>query len=288
MQSSPAPRCHHIRTNGVRCGSLALSGHRYCYFHQRSRPLIVNFNAADYQPSLMSLPLFEDAHGIQSTLHSVVFRLLDRKIDSKTAGLILYALQIASSNLKHMKAETPAPDDVVTDLPKLSETPAPEPGEETARINSHTLRRMHFPYTPTTKDEYYDDVMRQQREIRENPEDPSNALFSPDLPPNLEKAATAIEGDYHEQTMEKERQAKREEQSKNVWSNGKPSENMPPATQTPENMNTGNQPAENNRQGNSEKDKASADGPPPTLPPGTIHGCAEPELLRTGTSGADD
>jgi hypothetical protein len=28
-----APRCQHIRMNGRRCGSPALRGENYCYFH---------------------------------------------------------------------------------------------------------------------------------------------------------------------------------------------------------------------------------------------------------------
>jgi len=43
------------------------------------------------------------------------------RIDHKVAGLALYALQIASSNLKRMSQETPKPSEVVVDP-----TPLPE------------------------------------------------------------------------------------------------------------------------------------------------------------------
>lgn len=286
MQSSPASRCHHIHANGVRCGSLSLVGRRYCYFHQRSRPVFVNFTNTNQNPSLISIPLFEDAHGIQSTLHSVVFRLLDNRINCKTASLVLYALQIASSNLKHMKSETPAPDEVVTDI-KLSETPSPEPGEQTARMNSHSLRRTHFPYTPTAKDEFYDDVMRQQRELREHPEDHGDALFSPDLPPNLKDATMKLEGDYFLQTREEERLARQAEMMKNLLRKDKTPENKPPAQPS-----LGNKPAGNESSGNKPKESSANDKPsterPSKLPAGTIHGCEEKDLLDTGTSCADD
>jgi hypothetical protein len=42
--------------------------------------------------------------------------VLQKRIERKTASLLLYALQIASSNLKRMELEKPQPEQVVTDL----------------------------------------------------------------------------------------------------------------------------------------------------------------------------
>jgi hypothetical protein len=42
--------------------------------------------------------------------------VLQKRIERKTASLPLYALQIASLNLKRMKLEKPQPEQVVTDL----------------------------------------------------------------------------------------------------------------------------------------------------------------------------
>lgn len=166
FESAPATHCHHVRSSGVRCGSLALRDKRYCYYHQRSRPLMVGSKNRG-TPVLLALPLFEDAHAIQATLHSVVFHLLEGTMDHKTGSLLLYAMQIASSNLKHMKIETPAPGESIVDLPKLSEIPDPEPHQETSRLNSHThashafslysdgpgriLRRHHAPVARTPR-----------------------------------------------------------------------------------------------------------------------------------------
>lgn len=168
MQSNSTHQCHHIKTSGVRCGSPALRNRRYCYYHQRSRPLLLNFGDEGRAPQLFSLPPFEDAHSIQFTLRNVAHRLLDRTIGPKTAGLLLYALQIASSNLKNMKAEVPEPAQVVVDLPQLSEIdrPAPIPAPPD-RMDSHTERRTLFPDTHPLTAEYEDDILRQQREVRE-------------------------------------------------------------------------------------------------------------------------
>ncbi len=278
MESSPATHCHHVRTSGLRCGSLALRNKRYCYYHQRARPAMVNFAETNRHPVLLSLPLFEDAHAIQVTLHRVVFHLLEGHIGQKTAGLLLYAMQIASSNLKHIKNEAPDPEQVIVDLPKLSETPSPEPSEETARINSHTLRRTHFPYTPTTKDEYYDDVMRQERELREQPENLANEMFSPDLPSNLRVAADAIEGDFFGQKVEKERQAnyKKWMEKSNFNAGNELPGSKPPETQA------SNKPPESAPQEKKASADKSASG---KLPPGTIHGCAAAPRRANGNGG---
>jgi|SRR5208337_487619 len=167
MESNPSPQCHHIKTSGVRCGSPALRDRRYCYYHQRSRPLLLNFARENENPQLFSLPVFEDAHAIQFTLRNVAHRLLDGALSHKTAGLLFYALQIASSNLKQMKAETPQPDQVVVDPPKLSEISRQAPTAEAVPLNSHTPRLTYYPETPSTKDEYRDDIKRQAREMYE-------------------------------------------------------------------------------------------------------------------------
>jgi hypothetical protein len=262
VESSPAVRCHHIRANGIRCGSLALRDHRYCYYHQRCRPQLVNFSSPAYEPVLMALPLFEDAHGIQSTLHSVVFNLLDRKIGVKTAGLILYALQIASSNLKHMKAEAPDPDKVAVDLPRLSELPPLEKLKEPDRMNSHSQRMTTYPYTPSAKDMFYDDVMRQDREIREHPENLVQETFSVDLPRNLRDATAKLEGDYH---MRQEEKAHRERLRK------KTAESLGTLDLTSENKPAESKDADNKP---SESKPPAGKSSPDNLPPGTIHGCA--------------
>ncbi len=99
-----APRCQHVKADGTRCGSPALSDRPYCYAHaQMLRP------AAPLGP----LPPLEDANGIQCALMQVADAIVRDQIDLKRAALLLYALQIASANLKHVRFEPFMPDDVV-------------------------------------------------------------------------------------------------------------------------------------------------------------------------------
>jgi len=83
------------------------------------------------------LPYFEDAHSIQTVIRQVVQMVLQKRLERKTASLLLYALQIASSNLKRMELEKPQPEQVVVNLETESETPmAAITEDETARENS--------------------------------------------------------------------------------------------------------------------------------------------------------
>ena len=94
-----------MKTNGVWCGSPALHGQDYCYFHDQWRRTKPNLNRAAQPPAAFELPLLEDANAIQVALQRVIQAILDGQLDNKKAGLILYALQTASSNLKRTNFE---------------------------------------------------------------------------------------------------------------------------------------------------------------------------------------
>ena len=69
----------------------------------------------------IDLPLFEDANSVQVTLMQITRLLIAGDIDTKTAGLILYALQTASSNLSRTRFE-PRMYDVILDPASVGET----------------------------------------------------------------------------------------------------------------------------------------------------------------------
>jgi len=105
----------------------------------------------------MILPAFEDAHSLQLTLRQVTELILRHKIDDKVAGLVLYALQIASSNLKRMELEKPQPEQVVTDLETESESETPmaavienETPRESSDKSSEDIKRSDEDLPPGT------------------------------------------------------------------------------------------------------------------------------------------
>lgn len=126
MSSIEAPRCQHIKTNGTQCGSPALKDNQFCYYHQHCRTITLDYRGGyrDFSVSEIHLPAFEDAQSILFTLRQVTELILRHKLDFKEAGLLLYALQIASSNLKRLELEAPKAEEVVTDTQgDLVETP---------------------------------------------------------------------------------------------------------------------------------------------------------------------
>jgi len=120
MSSSAAHRCRHIKASGTQCGSPALRDKNFCFYHQENRPLKVDcyYNPDEYPTGEIALPYFEDAHSIQSVIRQTVQMVLQKRLERKTASLVLYALQIASSNLKRLELEKPQPEQVATDIVK--------------------------------------------------------------------------------------------------------------------------------------------------------------------------
>ena len=101
-----APRCEKVREDGTVCGCPQMRGYRYCYAHERM---------LQTQSQKLELPAQEDANGIQMAIMRVQKALIDDEISEKKAGLLLYSLQMASSNLKHTTF-TDSKKEVVTEM----------------------------------------------------------------------------------------------------------------------------------------------------------------------------
>ena len=109
------PRCRHVKANGTQCGSPALRRRRLCFFHQRVQDMKVRVLSDESTQGRFCMPVLEDAHGVQMALMQVLEQLAWGRIDHKTAGLMLYGLQTASSNLRNMQRDRVDPTDVVID-----------------------------------------------------------------------------------------------------------------------------------------------------------------------------
>ena len=117
-------RCQHLKVNGTQCGSPALRRNRYCFFHKRFQDERIRLNAdrARRGSSTFILPVLEDANSIQMAIMQVMRLLVSNEIEHKTASLLLYALQTASSNLRLTKFD-PFLHDVVLDPRHVPDTP---------------------------------------------------------------------------------------------------------------------------------------------------------------------
>ncbi|HTS36729.1 MAG TPA: hypothetical protein VMH04_13725 [Candidatus Solibacter sp.] len=118
-------RCQHIKVNGTQCGSPALRRNRFCYFHKLHHDQRIELNADRAKKRrhvAIDLPVLEDANSIQVSLMQITRLLISGDIDTKVAGLILYALQTASGNLQRTRFE-PLIHDVILDPSSVAETP---------------------------------------------------------------------------------------------------------------------------------------------------------------------
>ncbi|MGH9496679.1 MAG: hypothetical protein ACRD3B_16900, partial [Candidatus Sulfotelmatobacter sp.] len=117
--------CTHIKVTGIRCGSPALRGEQFCYFHQR----MVRGVRTPPQSRLHPIALIEDEESIQAALMEVINALMRNSIDLKRAALILRALHIAVKNaqrarLHHSRSEG------VTEIPDYASPNEPQPKTE--------------------------------------------------------------------------------------------------------------------------------------------------------------
>jgi hypothetical protein len=115
MALEDVPRCQHIKVNGTQCGSPRLRNRRYCFFHDRIRREQAIIAADASAQRKFALPLLEDANSVQVALMKVIQMLASGTVDHKTAGLILYALQTASANLRNANFEVDEVSDIVID-----------------------------------------------------------------------------------------------------------------------------------------------------------------------------
>ena len=91
--------CTHIKVTGLRCGSPALRGEQFCYFHQNA----IRSVRRPKQSRLHPIAMIEDEESIQYALMEVINALMRNTIDYKRATLILRALHIAVKNASRVK-----------------------------------------------------------------------------------------------------------------------------------------------------------------------------------------
>jgi hypothetical protein len=116
--------CRHIMPSGAKCHAVALKDRPYCYAHTR----LHKFKAAP-QIGVMDdlrLPFMEDRHSIQLSIAMIVDAFCTARIDSKHAGLLLYAVQLSTQNVDRTGDVVPAETVEITTETETGEEMAPE------------------------------------------------------------------------------------------------------------------------------------------------------------------
>ena len=118
------PECRHIKTSGGKCGSPALRDQPWCYFHARQRERTAERRTTPVVPLSHALSNLEDRSAIQHAITHVIMALADYQIDTKRAGILLYGLQLASTNAKDTEQ--------IVSSESIAELTRTEEGEEMA------------------------------------------------------------------------------------------------------------------------------------------------------------
>jgi hypothetical protein len=127
--------CSHIMVTGVPCGSPALRGEQFCYFHQRMLQ-----GVALPRTPFNHIALLENEEAIQVSIMQVINGLVNGSIDLRRGELILRALNTAVRNSRRVRFNIHA-DEMVTEVPHYEqEAEALERSREQVRTEIHRMR----------------------------------------------------------------------------------------------------------------------------------------------------
>jgi hypothetical protein len=152
--SAPMPNvktCTHIKVTGIPCGSPALRGEQFCYFHQRMIRTVKGPDSRIHHAALL-----EDEESIQASLIEVVNALLRGTIELKRAELVLRALNTAVRNIRRVnlgiasKMVTPVPDYPPAPATEVDEAARAEAERQATRAEIARVRAAHL--APPTVD----------------------------------------------------------------------------------------------------------------------------------------
>src|SRR5947209_1309347 len=129
----------------MRCGSPALRGEQFCYFHQR----MVRGVRTPPNSRLHPIALIEDEESIQAALMEVMNALMRNTIDLQRAALVLRALHIAVKNAHRVRFNSGR--DTVKDIPEYAAPVAHDFPSETELDPPDTAS--YHPYEPPSVQE---------------------------------------------------------------------------------------------------------------------------------------
>ena len=85
-----APRCQWVKQDGTACRSPQMKQHIYCFAHRQM---------AEARELMLMMPVVEDANAIQMGLMRIQKAVIEDTISMKKAGLLLYSMQLAMTNV---------------------------------------------------------------------------------------------------------------------------------------------------------------------------------------------
>jgi len=101
IQQLPAI-CEHIKDDGVQCGGFAISGDRYCRFHQKIQSDKVAPSDLAYD-----FPVLETEQSIQIAIMQMMRGVLKGRITERKAAIMLSGIKAAAAILRRSREVTP-------------------------------------------------------------------------------------------------------------------------------------------------------------------------------------
>ena len=95
MQDTKSAPCHHLHSTGNTCGSPALRGEEFCYFHHPTRRPRRTRGRKPRLPTF-HLPTLNDRNSIQRSVAKVVSRVLSGRLDQQRAQVLLHLLRLVN------------------------------------------------------------------------------------------------------------------------------------------------------------------------------------------------
>jgi hypothetical protein len=155
------PRCRWIKQGGTTCGSPQMKNHIYCFAHTQM---------AEAQALALRLPPPEDANAIQVGLMRIQKALIEDTITTRKAGLLLYSMQLALTNVGQTTFGQAKDEDLVLETVDAEEAISEkalssQPSAFSERQNQHQNPR---PFTAKDAEDTKENGERQNRRQNQN------------------------------------------------------------------------------------------------------------------------
>lgn len=95
--------CSHTKLDGNQCRMFALSGKRYCHYHERYS----NRNTTPKTKNNYALVPFEDTRSVVFVINQLIYSFLNDLIEESKFTKTIYALQVAAQYINRPDALSP-------------------------------------------------------------------------------------------------------------------------------------------------------------------------------------
>src|SRR5260221_1956886 len=123
-----AQRCRWVRQDGTSCRSPQMKQHIYCFAHRQM---------AEARTLMLMLPPPEDANAIQVGLMRIQKAVIEDTISTKKAGLLLYSMQLALTNVGQTNFAQAKDEELVQETVDEQEAFSTQQSAVSERQNQH-------------------------------------------------------------------------------------------------------------------------------------------------------